>query len=82
LVRSRKLIYPAERMLLEKHGVSKGRRRFFPLAVVDIPLVANSNLTDLRTWRFETSLMARHVVEIKFRNVVNSIVASHQFFSI
>ena len=77
MVRSRKLIYPAERMLLEKHAVSKGRRRFFPLAVVDTPLEANSNLTDMITWRFETLPVARHEVEIKFRNVENSIVALH-----
>jgi hypothetical protein len=64
LVRSRKLIYPAERMLLEKHAVSKGRRRFFPLVVVDIPLVANSNLTDTCACRFETLLLAVNEVEI------------------
>ncbi len=82
MVRSRKLIYPAERMLLEKHAVSKGRRRFFPLAVVDSPLVANSNLTDLQAWRFETVLATVHVDEIKFRNAENEIVATHHFFSI
>jgi hypothetical protein len=38
LVRSRKLIYPAERMLLEKMLVSKGSTSFFALAVADIPL--------------------------------------------
>jgi hypothetical protein len=64
LVRSRKLIYPAERMLLEKHAVSKGKRRIFPLAVVDIPLVANSNLTDLLAWLFKTSFKALREVEI------------------
>jgi hypothetical protein len=51
-------------MLLEKHAVSKGRRRFFPLAVVDIPLVANSNLTDMCACRFETLLLAVNEVEI------------------
>jgi hypothetical protein len=64
LVRSRKRIYPAERMLLEKHAVSKGRRRFFPLAVVDTPLETRSNLTDLRSWRFETLPVVRDEVEI------------------
>jgi hypothetical protein len=77
LVRSRKRIYPAERMLLEKHAVSKGRRRFFPLAVVDIPLVGNSNLTDLLTWRFETSFAVVRKVVLKFCNVKNGIVALH-----
>jgi hypothetical protein len=51
-------------MLLEKHAVSKGRRRFFPLAVVDTPLETRSNLTDLRSWRFETLPVVRDEVEI------------------
>ena len=42
MVRSRKLIYPAERMLLEKGDVSKGKLSFFALAVADTPLVPHS----------------------------------------
>jgi len=45
LVRSRKLIYPAERMLLEKMLVSKGRTSFFKGNVADIPLEESLKLT-------------------------------------
>ena len=41
MVRSRKLIYPAERMLLEKVLVSKGKMSFFKCAVADNPLETN-----------------------------------------
>ena len=52
MVRSRKLIYPADRMLLEKMLVSKGDTSFFALNVVDIPLEGRLELTIIANTTF------------------------------
>jgi hypothetical protein len=82
LVRSRKLIYPAERMLLEKMPVSKGNTSFFAPDVADIPLESRMELTFIAIRVFVQRVQINFKMEISFRIAKYCLIAAQHFFSI